>query len=132
MCPKSQLSQGGGRKVCVLMMFRFWENGLSGLVELFKCNKKIFILCYYTVHDAIRMFLKNQFFHGAGCKICVPAKFGLWENGLSALVELIKFKQKTSILCYYIVHNALRMYLKNQFFQEAGYKICILIMFGFW
>jgi len=53
------------------------------------------------------------------------------KKWISGLVELIKYKQKTSILCYYTIHGAQRMCPKNQFFQQTRYKICVPLKFGF-
>ena len=99
MCPKIQFFQVADCEICIPAIFGFWENGFSGLVELIKYKQETSKLCYYTIHDALRMCPKSEFFLGAGCKIYVPAKFGFWEKGLCGLIELIKYKT-ISILCY--------------------------------
>jgi len=78
------------------------------------------------------MCWKSQFFQGASYKICVSMKFVFWENWFHGLVELIKYKQKISILCYDTIHGSLHMWPKSQFFQGANCKICVPTKLGYW
>jgi len=73
--PEKLVFSGAGYKIYIWAMFGFGENGLRVLVELIKLNKKTSILCYYTIHGALRMCPKTQFFQGASCKLCIPKKF---------------------------------------------------------
>ena len=97
--PKSNF-QEIGCKICVPIMFEFWENGLAGSLNSSN-TKKTSILCHYTINDALRMCLKSQFFTGLAIKFAFLQSLDFEKNWLRQLIELIEYIKKISILLSY-------------------------------
>jgi len=91
--PKRLGFSGTSCKICVLEKFGFWKTDFVSLYNSSNTFKKH--LYYVNIQFSCPTYvLEKSVFSGGSYKIYVSATFGIWENGLSGLVEFIKYKQK--------------------------------------
>jgi len=82
-------------------------------------TKNIYIMLLYNSRCLMHVpEPKNQFFNALAVNFAFRWNLDFWENRLSGLVEYVKYKHKTFILCYYTIHSALCMCPKVKFSRD--------------
>ena len=128
---ESQFFVGAGYKISILTKFEFWENWLSGIVELIEHKLKLFILCYYTIHGTPRMCPKSDFFRGLAVKFLIRRSLDFEKLTSQARKTYQIYTKNIDIMLLYNSRSALHVPEKSVFSRE-GCKICIPVMFKFW